>query len=160
MNVIPLPSWSEILAPGAPWALLLRSGAAGVWLLRGAAEEEGVDARVVAGTACRTSADALGEWAAALELGEAAPPSWDALADRVAAEPSIRGRACGVLVADAEWLLETEPARLPMLLDALRSGSERLQTQGTTLRFVLQSRFEALPDRLAVFREFDVADIR
>ena len=158
MRVVRLPSWGEIVAHGSPWALVLHSGGAGVWLLRGAAEEEGVDARIVAGVACRKSRDALGEWSAALELGEEVA-SWPELSELVAAGGWMQGGACGVLVGDAERLLEEDPSRLPMLLDSVRSAARRLAAQGRTLRVVFQSRFESFPERLAVFREFDVADV-
>ena len=66
VRAVRLPSWGEIVGHGSPWAVVLRSGGAGVWLLRGAAAEEGVDARIVAGVACQTSSDALSEWSSAL----------------------------------------------------------------------------------------------
>ena len=159
VSAVRLPSWDEVLAPGAPWALLLRSGPAGVWLLRGTAEEDGVDARVVVGAASATSADAFGEWAAALELGERAPRGWSAFADAVGEGSWVRGGEGAVLVCDAGRLLADEPARLPTLLAALREASARLLRNGVALRLVFQSRCEHDPDRLAVFREFDVADI-
>ena len=159
MTVVRLPSWDEVLAPRAPWALLLRSGPAGVWLLRGTAEEDAVDARVVAGAACATSADTFAEWAAALELGEQEPEGWTAFADAVAEGSWVGGRGCGVLVTEAGRLLADEPAQLPTLLAALRDASARLSGEGVAFRLVFQSRFEAFPERLAVFREFDVADI-
>ena len=159
MSVVRLPSWEEVLAPDAPWALLLRSGPAGVWLLRGMAEEERVDARVVVGAACSTSADTFAEWAAALELGERAPGRWPAFAESIADGGWVDGGACGVLVSDAERLLANEPAQLPTLLIALREASARLSRHGIALRLVFQSRFDAFPERLALFREFDVADI-
>ena len=158
MRVVRLPSWGEIVAHGSPWALVLRSGGAGVWLLRGTAEEEGIDARIVAGVACRNSPDALAEWSAALELGEEAT-GWPELCDFVAAGGWMQGETCGVLVGDAERLLEEDPSRLPSLLDSVRSAAARLAVEGRTLRVVFQSRFESFPERLAVFREFDVADV-
>ena len=158
MRVVRLPSWPEIVAHGGPWALVLRSGGAGIWLLRGAAEEEGVDARIVAGVACATSSDALSEWSGALELGEKAA-GWGELTDLVAADRWMHGEACGVLVGEAERLLEREPSRLPELLESVRSAAARLAGEGRTLRVVFQSRFESAPERLAVFREFDVADV-
>ena len=157
--MIRLPSWSEVVHPRAPWAYVLRSGGAGLWLMRGEAEEvAGLDVRVVAGTACRAADQLFEEWTAALEFPELSERSWEGFAACVS-DLEWLSPTCAVLVADAERLLELEPARLPTLLGALRRGADALAEKGRTLRLVFQSRFESWPERLAVFHEFDAADI-
>ena len=139
MTVIRIPDVDEIL--GGPWALLLRSGGTGLWLLRGlATEHEEVDTRIVYGPACATRRDAREEWARALECEQ------ESLYDCLRADgPRL------VLVADAERLLDDEPERLPDFLDALRKAAAETQ-----LRVVFQSRFEHADEKLAVFQEFGV----
>ena len=84
--VVRLPSWREVL--DGPWALRLRSGATGAWLMRGEAEEmPGLEVRFVAGVAARTHDDALRELAVALE-SEHDPPEADA-------EQLVRDHALG-----------------------------------------------------------------
>ncbi|MDP8911719.1 MAG: hypothetical protein M3M94_06615 [Actinomycetota bacterium] len=160
MTIIRLPSWEEMLAPGMPWALLLRSGSTGAWLLLGTAEDvEGLDARIVAGTACTTSVDALVEWSIALELGEQRATQWGEFATTVGEGEWFETAACGVLVSDAHRLLEREPERLTTLLESLALAARRLEREGRALRVVFQSRFDSAPEQLAVFREFAVAEI-
>ena len=159
MSVIRLPPWSEVLRPRAPWAYVLRSGGAGLWLMRGEAEHvTGLDVRIVAGTACRTTEELFDEWTAALECPDRCERSWDGFADCVS-DLEWLSPACAVLVSDAERLLELEPARLPTLLDTLRRAASAFAARGRTLRLVFQSRFDSRPERLAVFHEFDAADI-
>jgi hypothetical protein len=139
VTVIRIPDVPEIL--DGPWALLLRSGGTGLWLLRGlATEHEQVDTRIVYGPACVTRRDAREEWSRALECEE------QSLYDCLRADgPRL------VLVSDAERLLDDEPERLPDFLDALRRAAS-----DTQLHVVFQSRFEHADDRLAVFQEFGV----
>ena len=160
MTVIRLPSWGELLAPETPWALLLRSGSAGLWLLRSTAEEVGdLDATVVAAMACTTSADVFTEWASALELEDEPPSTWDEFAAALVNEPWCDRAACAILVSDAHRLLESEPGRLPTLLEALGSAASRLEREGRALRVIFQSRFDTVPERVDVFREFALGEI-
>jgi hypothetical protein len=140
--VIRLPSWREVLE--GPWALRLRSGATGAWLMRGEAED--LDCRFVAGSAARTQENALAEVASALEL-EAPPAGW---ADIVAAVPD---GPIVLLILDAEKLLADEPAQLAGLVGALKAASERAQ-----LRVIFQARDLPLETE-AVLAEFGVAEI-
>ncbi len=155
VTVIRIPDWSEILDPRAPWGFVLRSGETGLWLLRQTAAEDEVDARIVVGGACPTAADLFEEWAQALELPDTFAPTWDALE---AAVRDVRG-PCGVLVTAAERLLSDEPARLPVLLEALRAAIAAAAADARVVRVVFQSRFDHDADRLAVFHEHGVVDI-
>jgi hypothetical protein len=142
MSVVRLPSWSEVLA--GPWALRLRAGAAGAWLMRSAADDAHVDCRFLAGTAARTAVAARLELESAFEL-EAPLARWDELADLA---PPV-----ALLVLDADRLLEEEPTQLAPLVAALRDAAER-----NRLRVVFQAR-ELPPDAEAVLSEFGVAEI-
>jgi hypothetical protein len=143
--VVRLPSWREVLE--GPWALRLRAGATGAWLMRGEAEDvPELDVRFVAGSAGRTSEDALVELGAALEV-ERHPASWDELAAAVPDGP------LALLILDADRLLADDPAQLAGLVGALKTASER-----TTLRVVFQAR-ELPLEAEAVLAEFGVAEI-
>lgn len=155
MTVIRIPEWSELLDRDAPWGFLLRSGETGLWLLRQTAAEDEVDARIVVGRACTTADDLFEEWVQALQLPKTFPPSWDALEGAVRAVPG----PCAVLVSGAERLLDEEPSRLPVLLEALRAAVEAAAADSRIVRFVFQSRFDDDGDRLAVFHERGVVDI-
>jgi hypothetical protein len=143
--VIRLPSWREVME--GPWALRLRSGATGPWLMRGEAEEV-ADLRCLfaAGVAARTQADALNELRAAFEI-EPEIATWDELARAVPP-----GRVA-LLVLDADRLLAEEPSQFASLVGALKTASDR-----TGLRVVFQARELAL-EREAVLAEFGVAEI-
>ena len=146
MSFIRLPSWSEVLA--GPWALRLRSGPTGAWLMRGEAESvDDLDCRFVVGVAARTSGDALAEIGSALEL-EVPLGGWDDLAEAVPG-----GRRTALLVIDSEKLLEQEPAQLAGLVGALRTAADRV-----SLHVIFQAR-ELTPDAEAVLAEFGVAEI-
>jgi hypothetical protein len=143
--VVRLPSWREVL--DGPWALRLRAGATGAWLMRGEAEDvPELDVRFVAGGAARTADDALVELAAALEV-EHDPASWDELAGAIPEGP------LALLVLDADRLLADDASQLAGLVGALKTASER-----TTLRGVFQAREMPL-EAEAVLAEFGVAEI-
>jgi hypothetical protein len=143
--VIRLPSWREVL--DGPWALRLRSGATGAWLLRGEAESvPDLDCRFVAGVAARTTADALAELASALELDEP-PHGWDDVPRVVPTGP------IALLVLEADRLLADEPEQIAGLVGALKTASERTQ-----LRVIFQARDLSLETE-AVLAEFGVAEI-
>jgi hypothetical protein len=130
-----------------PWALRLRSGATGAWLLRGEAEElPELDVRFVAGVAARTHDDALRELGVALET-EHAPATWDDVARAVPEGP------LALLMLDVDRLLADEPAQLAGLIAALKTASER-----TKLRVIFQARDLPLETE-AVLAEFGVAEI-
>ena len=145
MSVIRLPSWREVL--DGPWALRLRSGSTGPWLMRGEANDDELDVRFVAGTAARTTLAALSELGTAFEL-EVPLGGFGDLPGAVVGE-----RPVALLVLDAHRLLADEPAQLAPLLAGLRSASERM-----LLRVVFQAR-ELTPDAEAVLAEFGVAEI-
>lgn len=138
--VIRLPSWREVI--DGPWALRLRSGATGAWLMRGEAEE--LECRFVAGAAARTQEDALQELGAALE---SEPATWDDVSRSVPDGPLV------LLILDAEKLLADEPSQLAGLVGALKTASER-----TRLRVIFQAR-ELPLEAEAVLAEFGVAEI-
>ena len=143
--VIRLPSWREVL--DGPWALRLRSGATGAWLMRGEAEDvPDLDCRFLAAVAARTTADALTELGAAFEL-EAAPRDWSDVARTVPDGPVV------LLILEADRLLADEPSQLAGLIGALKTASER-----THLRVVFQAR-ELPLEAEAVLAEFGVAEI-
>jgi hypothetical protein len=143
--VVRLPSWREVLE--GPWALRLRAGATGAWLMRGEAEDvPELAVRFVAASAARTAADALVELAAALEI-EHEPASWEELARAIPDGP------LALLILDADRLLADDPAQLAGLVGALRTAAER-----TTLRVVFQAR-ELPLEAEAVLTEFGVAEI-
>lgn len=144
MTFIRLPSWREVLE--GPWALRLRSGATGPWLMRGEASDE-VDVRLVAGSAARTTSEALSELGTAFEL-EVPLGGFADLPDALTAT-----RPLALLVLDSDRLLEDEPAQLAPLVAALRSSAERVH-----LHVVFQAR-ELDPDAEAVLAEFGVAEI-
>src|SRR5258706_7799408 len=67
MSAIRLPSWGEVLR--GPWALRLRSGGTGAWLMRGEAESvPQLECRFLDGRAARTATGALQELGQAFEL--------------------------------------------------------------------------------------------
>ena len=143
--LIRLPSWREVLE--GPWALRLRSGATGVWLMRGEAEElPELDCRFVAGVAARTAVDARGELRSAFEIDHDLD-TWDELARAVPPGP------IALLMLDTDRLLEEEPEQLAGLVGALKTASERTQ-----LRVIFQAR-ELTLEAEAVFAEFGVAEI-
>ena len=142
MPVIRLPSWREVLE--GPWALRLRSGSTGPWLMRGEANDDEIDVRFVAGSAARTAADALAEIGSALEVEL---DSFDSLVDTQTDRPLV------LLVLDTDKLLVKDPSQLAPLVAALRNTSERVH-----LRVVFQAR-ELPPDAEAVLSEFGVAEI-
>ena len=143
--IVRLPSWREVME--GPWALRLRAGAAGAWLMRGEADEEPrVECRFLAGVAARTQEDALAELASAFELEEP-PTSW---------EEAVRGAPDGplaLLVLDADRLLADEPGQLAPLVAALKAASDR-----TGLRVIFQARDLPL-EAEAVLADFGVAEI-
>jgi hypothetical protein len=143
--VIRLPSWREVLE--GPWALRLRSGSTGPWLMRGEANDDELDVRFLAGRAAATAADALHELETAFEL-EVPLGGFDDLVDAVAGE-----RPIAVLVLDADRLLADEPAQLAALVGSLRSAADRV-----LLRVIFQARV-LQPDAEAVLSEFGVAEI-
>ena len=146
MSIIRLPSWGEVLA--GPWALRLRSGPTGAWLMRGEAESvDDLDCRFVVGVAARTADEALAEFGDALEL-QVPLGAWDDLPEAVPA-----GQRLALLVIDCERLLEDEPAQLAGLVGALRAAAERV-----SLHVIFQAR-ELTPDAEAVLSEFGVAEI-
>jgi hypothetical protein len=143
--VIRLPSWREVL--DGPWALRLRSGATGAWLMRGEAEDvPELQCVFAAGVAARTQEDALGELSSAFALDEA-PGSWDELARAVPDGP------IALLLLDSERLLADEPSQLSGLVGALKTASDRTQ-----LRVIFQAR-ELPLEAEAVLAEFGVAEI-
>ena len=142
MPVIRLPSWREVLE--GPWALRLRSGSTGPWLMRGEANDDEIDVRLVAGSAARTAADVLAEIGSALEVEL---DSFDALVETKTDRPLV------LLVLDTDKLLADEPSQLAPLVAALRNTAERVH-----LRVVFQAR-ELPPDAEAVLSEFGVAEI-
>ena len=102
--VIRLPSWREVLE--GPWALRLRSGATGAWLMRGEAEEvPELDCRFVAGVAARTTEEALAELGSVFQLEEP-PAGWDDVARAVPAGPIALLRKHGF---EVEALHEPRP---------------------------------------------------
>jgi hypothetical protein len=143
--VIRLPSWREVL--DGPWALRLRSGATGAWLMRGEAEDvPELQCVFAAGVAARTQEDALAELTSAFELDET-PHGWDELARAVPDGP------IALLLLDSERLLADEPSQLAGLVGALKSASDR-----THLRVIFQAR-ELPLEAEAVLAEFGVAEI-
>ena len=143
--IIRLPSWREVLE--GPWALRLRSGATGAWLLRGEAEElPELECRFVAGIAARTAADARGELRSAFEIDHDLD-TWDELSRAVPPGP------IALLMLDSDRLLEDEPSQLAGLVGALKTASERTQ-----LRVIFQAR-ELPLEAEAVLAEFGVAEI-
>ena len=156
MKAIRLPDWDELLGSGSPWAVMLRSGPTGLWLLRYTAEDvEALAVRIVDATRCATSPELFDEWAAALEFPDHFGRNWDAFEECVADLEWLPRNACGVLVMHADSLLERETGRLPTLLAALRSAALEAER---TLRIVFQAAASD-DDRLALFREFNVADL-
>jgi hypothetical protein len=143
--VVRLPSWREVLE--GPWAIRLRAGATGAWLMRGEADDvPELAVRFVAGSAAGNAGDALLELGAALEV-EHGPTTWDELARAVPEGP------LALLVLDSDRLLADDPAQLAGLVGALKTASER-----TTLRVVFQAR-ELPLETEAVLAEFGVAEI-
>jgi hypothetical protein len=143
--VVRLPTWREVL--DGPWALRLRSGATGAWLMRGEAETVAeLECRFVAGSAARTTEDALAELGSAFELDEP-PHGWDDVAQSVPDGP------IALLMLDADRLLADDPAQLAGLVGALKTASERTQ-----LRVIFQARDLPLESE-AVLAEFGVAEI-
>jgi hypothetical protein len=145
MTIIRLPSWREVLE--GPWALRLRSGSTGPWLMRGEANDDELDVRFVAGIAAQTASEALSELGTALEL-EVPLGGFDDLGDAVANE-----RPLALFVLDADRLLADDPAQLASLVAGLQTAAERMQ-----LRVIFQAR-ELTPDAEAVLSEFGVAEI-
>jgi hypothetical protein len=143
--MIRLPSWREVL--DGPWALRLRSGATGAWLMRGEAETvPELAIRFVAGGAARTTQDALQELGSAFEI-DAELSNWDDVARSVPDGP------IALLVLDADRLLSEDRSQLSGLVGALRTAADRTQ-----LRVIFQARDLPLESE-AVLAEFGVAEI-
>jgi hypothetical protein len=143
--IIRLPSWREVLE--GPWALRLRSGATGAWLMRGEAEDiPELECRFVAGVAARTAADARGELRSAFEIDHDLD-TWDELSRAVPPGP------IALLMLDSERLLSDEPDQLAGLVGALKTAADRTQ-----LRVIFQAR-ELPLEAEAVLAEFGVAEI-
>jgi hypothetical protein len=156
VTAIRLPAWSEILAADGPWALMLRSRATGLWLLRYTAEEvDGLEVRIVDGARCSSSEALLGEWASALAVPRDDVATLDALGATLAEVARMQPAALGVLVTDAERLLADEPVALPALLDVLRGAAG---AAAGALRVVFQVPAGDV-DEVAVFHEFDVVEL-
>ncbi len=161
VTAIRLPSWREVFA--GPWAMHLRAGATGLWLMRMEAEEVGrVVARFVAGTACATSRDLFDEFAAALEFPDHFGRNWDALDDSVHDLEWLPEGPLALLVSDANRLLADEPQRLATLLDILSNAERELReplqpepSRQRELRVVFQAR-ELDRNAEAIFSEFGV----
>jgi hypothetical protein len=146
MTTIRLPSWAEVLR--GPWALRLRSGGTGVWLMRGEAESvPSLECRFLDGRAARTAAAALQELGQAFEL-EVPLGGFDDLPDAVEGDVEI-----ALLVLDADRLLMDETDALAPLVAALRAAAERV-----SLHVIFQAR-ELTADAEAVLTEFGVAEI-
>jgi hypothetical protein len=112
--------------------------------MRGEANDDEIDVRLVAGSAARTHEDALVEIGSALEVEL---ESFDALVDTKTERPLV------LLMLDTDKLLADDPSQLAPLVAALRNTAERVH-----LRVVFQAR-ELPPDAEAVLSEFGVAEI-
>ena len=143
--VIRLPSWREVLE--GPWALRLRSGSTGPWLMRGEARDDQLDVRFVSGRAAPTTSEALAELETAFEL-EVPLGGFDDLADAVRTD-----RPLVLLVLDTDRLLADDPSQLSALVGGLRSTADRVD-----LHVIFQAR-DLPPDAEAVLSEFGVAEI-
>ena len=146
MTRIRLPSWGEVLR--GPWALRLRSGGTGIWLMRGEAESvPSLECRFLDGRAARTASGALQELGQAFEL--AVPlGDFDDLPDAVESDGEL-----ALLVLDADRLLADETEALAPLLAALRAAADRVP-----LHVIFQAG-ELTADAEAVLTEFGVAEI-
>ena len=146
MKPIRLPSWGEVLR--GPWALRLRSGGTGAWLMRSEADSvPGLSVRFVDGRAARTARGALAELGEAFEL--AVPlGGFSELPDAVGRDDTV-----ALLVLDTDRLLSDETTALAPLLAALRASAERI-----TLRVIFQAR-DLTPEAEAVLTEFGVEEI-
>lgn len=146
MTVVRLPSWPEVLR--GPWALRLRSGGTGIWLMRGEADAvPELECRFLDSRAARTTLGALQELGQAFQLGVPLG-AFDDLPDAVAGDATI-----ALLVLDADRLLSDEPEALSTLVGALRDASDRLP-----LHVIFQAR-DLTPGAEAVLAEFGVAEI-
>ncbi len=146
MTIVRLPSWGEVLR--GPWALRLRSGGTGVWLMRGEAEAvPALECRLLDGRAARTATGALEELEQAFEL-EVPLGGFGDLPDAVAGDGEV-----ALLVLDADLLLIDEADGLTPLVAALRTAADRL-----SLHVIFQAR-ELSADAEAVLTEFGVAEI-
>ena len=143
--VIRLPSWREVLE--GPWALRLRSGSTGAWLMRGEAEDvPDLHCVFAAGAAARSQPDALQELRAAFDI-DSEVGTWDELSRAVPPGP------IALLVLDTDRLLADEPDQLSGLVGALKTASDR-----TDLHVIFQARNLPL-EAEAVLAEFGVAEI-
>jgi hypothetical protein len=147
MTMIRLPSWGEVLR--GPWALRLRSGGTGAWLMRSEADTvPELSCRWLDGRAARTAAGALEELGQAFEL-EVPLGGFGDLPDAVAGDEET----IALLVLDADRLLADETAALTPLVAALKESSDRM-----SLHVIFQAR-ELTPEAEAVLTEFGVAEI-
>jgi hypothetical protein len=146
MSMIRLPSWGEVLR--GPWALRLRSGGTGAWLMRSEADTvPELSCRWLDGRAARTAAGALEELGQAFEL-EVPLGGFGDLPAAVDAAETI-----ALLVLDADRLLADETEALTPLVAALKESADRM-----SLHVIFQAR-ELTPEAEAVLTEFGVAEI-
>jgi hypothetical protein len=146
VTVVRLPSWGEVLR--GPWALRLRSGGTGAWLMRSEADAvPKLECRFLDGRAARTTSGALQELGEAFQL-EAPLAAFAELPDAVAGDDTV-----ALLVLDTDRLLVDEPAALTGLVGALRDAADRLE-----LHVIFQAR-DLTADVEAVLTEFGVAEI-
>jgi hypothetical protein len=146
MSMIRLPSWAEVLR--GPWALRLRSGGTGAWLMRSEADSvPELSVRWLDGRAARTAAGALEELGQAFELAEPLHGFGEL--------PGVvsRGETIALLVLDADRLLADETDALTALVAALKESADRM-----SLHVIFQAR-ELTPEAEAVLTEFGVAEI-
>ena len=146
MSVVRLPSWGEVMR--GPWALRLRSGGTGAWLMRSEADAvPELECRFLDSRAARTATGALQELGEAFQL-EVPLGAFAELPDAVAGDETI-----ALLGLDTDRLLADEPEALTALVGALRDAADRLE-----LHVIFQAR-DLTPDAEAVLTEFGVAEI-
>jgi hypothetical protein len=121
-------SWTELLDPDSPWALLAIGPESS---LDGFAGEclAGTECRIVRGGNCRDSVQLFREWAAALQFPYYFGHNWDAFEECIRDLDWLCAQRLFIFVSHVDEVLASEPERYVTLMDILGSAVNDRQAQ-------------------------------